>query len=302
MKPTKRVRWLTLLLTLPLLVLGLASGGVSATTASGSTAPSLPNLQGTTSPARHIALPPSMKEPYPGGIPVYRTSNWSGYVAYPQPHSGTSFTSVSAQYEVPSVNCSVIPREQDGFAYHWVGLDGWSNSSVEQVGVADFCIKGKPLYQAWYEMYPGPITIVLKLNAGDSIYASVSAGPSDKWTLHVLDETTGQSFTTRQPCYYSGACKDSSAEVITETYNDGPPWVGSPNFGHVLFGPAQITDSDGVRGGFKNSSWQVGKCVNDVQSTPVELISNLPSILYSAPSGSAFFVTFETAIVADENH
>ena len=38
----------------------------------------------------------------------------------------------------------------------WVGLDGYSSTSVEQLGTDSDCVSGKPSYYAWYEMYPNP--------------------------------------------------------------------------------------------------------------------------------------------------
>lgn len=38
----------------------------------------------------------------------------------------------------------------------WVGLDGSSSTSVEQLGRDSDCDSGTPSYYAWYEMYPNP--------------------------------------------------------------------------------------------------------------------------------------------------
>ena len=55
------------------------------------------------------------------------SSNWSGYAAT----GGTgAFTSVSSSWAEPTGKCS----SGDQYSSFWVGLDGYSSSSVEQVG------------------------------------------------------------------------------------------------------------------------------------------------------------------------
>ena len=44
----------------------------------------------------------------------------------------------------------------DQYAAFWVGLDGYTSSSVEQTGSEVDCVGRTAEYYAWYEMYPGP--------------------------------------------------------------------------------------------------------------------------------------------------
>src|ERR1039457_5658092 len=76
------------------------------------------------------------------GIKIVYNGNWSGYVA-----TGTKFKYVVGSYSVPSVNCSVTPSS---FSYHWVGLDGASDGTVEQDGIGSFCNGSTPITS------PGP--------------------------------------------------------------------------------------------------------------------------------------------------
>ena len=62
----------------------------------------------------------------------------------------------------------------DGFAYHWVGLDGWNSGTVEQDGVAGFCEGGTASYDAWWEMFPNGINLVFSVSPGDAITSSVT--------------------------------------------------------------------------------------------------------------------------------
>jgi hypothetical protein len=86
----------------------------------------------------------------PNGITVKYSANWSGYAALPKTSRDT-FTSIVGEYNVPSVVCSATP---DTFSYHWIGLDGWADQTVEQDGIAADCNGAKAQYAAWFEMYP----------------------------------------------------------------------------------------------------------------------------------------------------
>ena len=83
-----------------------------------------------------------------GGISHQAEStNWSGYAA-----TAGTYTSVSASWTQPTGTCS----RGDQYAAFWVGLDGYSSSTVEQTGSEVDCVGRTAEYYAWYEMYPGP--------------------------------------------------------------------------------------------------------------------------------------------------
>ena len=53
-----------------------------------------------------------------------------------------------------------------------MGLDGDGTNTVEQIGTDADCSSGKPVYYAWYEMYPKfPVNLSLTINPGDTISA-----------------------------------------------------------------------------------------------------------------------------------
>jgi Peptidase A4 family len=223
--------------------------GALAASAPASTKPTLPSLKGTNLPAVH---PKEVAARGPFGIPVYKSGNWSGYVALPKSGSSTTFTYVYAQYTVPSVNCTPS-GSGDAFAYHWIGLDGWTSQTVEQDGVADFCESGVPSYYSWYENYPQGITLDFAVNPGDAIQSSVTySGSTHKYTLKLTDETTGQSFSTAQSCGGT-TCSNSSAEVITEGYPSSP-WLGTADFGQEFYNSAVATGGS-TTGSLIDSAW-----------------------------------------------
>src|ERR671935_3262765 len=129
----------------------------------------------------------------PIGRGTARSLNWSGYAAY---QAGTTFTDVKGSWTQPAASCR---GGQKQYASFWVGLDGYNSSSVEQIGTDSDCSgPNRPVYYAWYELYPAPpVNLSLAVHPGDVISAEVSASGST-FTLSLLDQTTGASFSTTQ--------------------------------------------------------------------------------------------------------
>ena len=79
--------------------------------------------------------------------PIATTStNWSGYAVS---GAADSVSKVAGTWTVPTVSTST-----NGYSAVWVGIDGYSSSSVEQIGTGKEVYGGKASYYAWYEMYP----------------------------------------------------------------------------------------------------------------------------------------------------
>lgn len=133
------------------------------------------------------------------------SSNWSGYAA-----TGQKFSDVKGSWVQPSVTC---PSRGAQYASFWVGLDGYSSDTVEQIGTDSDCRgRNRPSYYAWYEMYPsGSVEVPLSVAPGDSLSAEVAASGS-AYTLTITDSRSGTYMTTQA---LSGAA-DSSAEWIAE--------------------------------------------------------------------------------------
>ena len=74
----------------------------------------------------------------------------------------------------------------DQYAAFWVGLDGYSSSSVEQTGSEVDCVGRTAEYYAWYEMYPGPSENYSNtVRAGDHFNASVTYEGSNEFSLYI---------------------------------------------------------------------------------------------------------------------
>ncbi len=134
------------------------------------------------------------------------STNWSGYAVL-----GSSFTSAKASWIVPAAVCTGVSGDQ--YAAFWVGLDGYSSSTVEQTGTLSDCVGTEPSYYAWYEFYPNPMYEVnVPITPGNVISASVVYSGSE-FTVTITNESTGKSYS--KTSRVSGA-KRSSAEWIVE--------------------------------------------------------------------------------------
>jgi hypothetical protein len=145
----------------------------------------------------------------------------AGYIA-----SSNTYTSVSASWPQQKVTCPT-PTAQASF---WVGLDGITSSTIEQIGTQAVCTGGVPAYSAWYQVSPGPPVVIARpLRPGDQVSASVVYTAPSKFTLTITDLTQGWTFTTTQ--ILAGAAR-SSAEILVQ----GPATANSlADFGTVDF-------------------------------------------------------------------
>jgi hypothetical protein len=165
-----------------------------------------------------------------GGHATAESTNWSGYAV-----TGASgaYTSVSASWTEPTAKCSGNRRRTDQYSSFWVGLDGYSSSSVEQTGTDADCVGTSPSYYGWYEMYPAyPVNFSNTVKPGDSMSASVTFTGTETYTLVLKDSTQGwtQTITKNQ----SGLAR-SSAEVITEAPSSNSGVLPLADFGAVSY-------------------------------------------------------------------
>jgi hypothetical protein len=164
-----------------------------------------------------------------GSLTATQSANWSGYA---DSESGSKTVShVSGSWVLPSVTCPTRPyQNSDAFLANWVGVDGYTDSTVEQLGTAAQCFEGVTYYYVWYEMYPANTveegtTACINDNTdcpqpGDRITASVSVAPAgsgeNNYTLTLTDSTRpDESFSTTAQCA-TATCADSSGEWIVE--------------------------------------------------------------------------------------
>jgi len=157
------------------------------------------------------------------GLNQVSSTNWSGYAD--DNSKGNTYSTVTGKWSEPSVTCT----STTSLAAFWVGIDGYSSSSVEQDGTLAECYLGTAYYFSWWEMYPTNAVQVVgqSVAPGDKISASVVKSGSN-YALKVTDSThTANSFSTTQSC---SGCADSSAEWIAEAPSGSAGVYPLPNF------------------------------------------------------------------------
>ncbi|MGC9260506.1 MAG: G1 family glutamic endopeptidase [Phycisphaerae bacterium] len=215
-------------------------------------------------------------------IATTTSSNWAGY-ADVATSASESFSSVSGQWTVPTVTGSSFGS--GSYSAFWVGLDGYSSSTVEQIGIGADVIGGRAEYYAWYEMYPSDAyEIPLNITAGNAITASVSYVGNNKYDLLIDDLSTHRSYSTVQ---VSAAGQRSSAEWIAEAPSSSSGVLPLANFGTVTFSNAAAT-MDGSAGSISSFS---AVAINLVSSSRLKATT---SALNSA--GTSFSVSTSSPV------
>jgi hypothetical protein len=214
------------------------------------------------------------------------STNWSGYAV----EDASPFTKVLGSWVQPAATCNELVGST--YAAFWAGIDGYTSSSVEQLGTDSDCTgRNDPSYYAWWEMYPADSvdipTSTYPVKPGDTLTASVSVSGT-AFTL-TLKSSEGWTFSTTQ----SGSYAQSSAELIAE----------APDICSAVCTNAKLTDFGTVN--FSNVDAAVGGAAADPFSAftagggPQEITMTTetgttraqPSALSS--SGSAFSDTWK---------
>jgi len=276
-------------LTIPLAAFGLLIGAGAGTAASASTTPgaSSPAPAGATALAlsaiKSLTVGQHATDQRTGstrsgisGLTQVQSTNWSGYA-----DTGSGFSTVTGSWTEPSGKCSGV---SEALAAFWVGIDGYSSSSVEQDGTILECYLGGAYQFSWWEMYPtNDIQVVGEsVAAGDHISASV-VRTGTSYRLAVTDSThTANSFSTTQTC---SSCANTSAEWIAEAPSGSSGVEPLANFGTWTESGATVV---------AGSTHGVISSFTDDEITMIDssgLVKAQPGSLNS--SGNGFSVTFE---------
>jgi hypothetical protein len=166
------------------------------------------------------------------------STNWSGYATL-----GTMFTSASGSWTQPPAECGSISPKRYSIAAFWVGLDGYESNTVEQTGTESDCSGPKPVYRAWYELYPERSFLLEgRVEAGDELRAEVTQD-----TLKLEDAT--QKWTAEEH-FLPGKLEFSSAEWIAEAAKDR-----LTPFGSVQFHDAAASTTAVANGPINDEAW-----------------------------------------------
>jgi peptidase A4-like protein len=204
------------------------------------------------------------------------STNWSGYDV-----TGTGATHVVGTWTAQAVTCA--PGESS-WSSPWVGIDGDTSNTVEQIGTDSDCNRGAPYYYAWYEMYPKSLVrIAMTVTPGHSYTGEVTYTGASTYVLKLTDRTAGTSFQTTQA---SKKPNRASVEWILE----GPTGSGLSDFGTIPFSSASGT--------INGQAGAIGALTGYQQITMVA--SQNSSVVRAQPSGlsaggSAFSVTWQSS-------
>jgi hypothetical protein len=158
--------------------------------------------------------------------------DWGGYVAFS--HYGNPepiITGVSGLWMVPNITVT----SDNSFSAVWIGIGGYSDTTLIQAGTEHDSISGREAYSAWYELLPEESVNIktVQIHPGDKIDASITLinSATNAWSIYIYDTTTGQKF-NKSFTYNSSRL---SAEWIVErpTTNNGLSPLA--NFGSVTF-------------------------------------------------------------------
>jgi Peptidase A4 family len=211
------------------------------------------------------------------GLSQVQSTNWGGYA-----DTGSGFTTVTAKWDEPSATCG----SGTSLAAFWVGIDGYSSSSVEQDGTLIECSGGTPSYFTWWEMYPTNDVQVVgdTLKPGDLVTASVVRTGSS-YKLSVTDPShPASSFSTTQTC---SDCANSSAEWIAEAPSGSSGIEPLSHFSvfNVVQASVKNASKSGVISSFTDDEITMVDSSGNVKAQPGPLSAN----------GEHFSVTWERA-------
>lgn len=205
--------------------------------------------------------------PPPSTTPTITSPNWSGYGV-----GGGPYTAVSGTFTVPSLY-NTDPAGTD--MSEWVGIDGFSDSSLIQAGIQEYPDPSDTdlfYIVPWWEILPANQTNItgMTIAPGNSITVDIGQLSGTTWAITLEDDSTEQSFTTDRT--YSADL--SSAEWIVEAPDENESPTQLADYSATGFSGMGIT-------GTETSLNEIVMVQSGVQvSTPSALVSGAFNIAY----------------------
>ncbi|MCI4323075.1 MAG: G1 family endopeptidase [Thermoplasmata archaeon] len=193
------------------------------------------NTAGTPTSGPHVQLS-SIGPVASNAFAHVNSTNWAGYAVVPAAGAG-SIQEVTAEWYIPTANCSQPKADGAALSSQWVGIDGFNTGTVEQTGTAAYCSANgaTPVYYLWWEFDPyNAAQYVYTANAGDLVQAYVLYNPTicvsgscGVYTLDLSDISSGNTISVVGGgwiCNAAAVCEggsDASAECISEVSAGG---------------------------------------------------------------------------------
>jgi hypothetical protein len=225
-------------------------------------------------------------------VTVSYNTIWAGYAV-----TGLDFTQVQGSWIVNAVDCTRTPNSDSS---EWVGIDGWSSNTVEQIGTDADCNGKSPFYYVWYEFYPLNTVVIsdVSIAAGDKFSASVVYEGNNEYLVSITNDTTGQSFSKEvefKGALGSGQPPRNSAEWIEEMDGNELSDFGVDSFGEFYTEVSGGTDSavsSAVSGPIKDFGSAVQESITTKNGAKGSKDTAVPSAL--ASDGASFKVTWKS--------
>ncbi|MDP1880977.1 MAG: G1 family glutamic endopeptidase [Parachlamydiaceae bacterium] len=218
-------------------------------------------------------------------INIGTSTNWCGYVSATNIFNPTpkSVTAVIGTWVVPKLKPTLV----NSYTAIWVGIDGFNNNTVEQIGTEHDWINGQQVHSAWFEMYPEPSYNIIgfPVNVNDIIQGQVLYLGKTQFQLNLVNHTRKIYTTIPHNRTKSAVAIRSSAEWIVEApFNNGI--LPLSNFERIVFVNCAVTINQ-ITGAILRKGWEIDALA---MNTTEGIIKALPSPL--TPNKQAFVVTW----------
>jgi hypothetical protein len=209
------------------------------------------------------------------------SADWAGYIVTPDlENPQEQVTGINASWTVPRIGVF----SSDAYSSAWIGIGGYSEKTLIQVGTEHDSVNGQEYYYAWYEMLPDVAVRItsMSVSPGDLITAYVTLVKSDTnmWAIRINDVTKGKGF-YRTFIYNSSRL---SAEWIVERPHVNDKVALLANFGTMTFKDPYATVGNKV-GKISSFSYSQVIMTND-------LSVQLASVSHLNADGASFNVTY----------
>lgn len=156
-----------------------------------------------------------------------------------------TFSEVEGTWTVPKVTGN---GGKPAYSSAWVGIDGYTDGTVEQIGTEQDWSGKKQQNYAWFEMYPGGAYMIqgFPVNPGDSISARVAYQASGVFQLTIINNTRNVSVLVPTSYTTTTTAAQSSAEWIMEAPSSVGGILPLANFGTVKFSDCYAIGSSGA--------------------------------------------------------
>jgi hypothetical protein len=213
------------------------------------------------------------------------STNWSGYIAastLTAPPAG-SVSDVKGTWVVPT---ATGVGSTAAYSAAWVGLDGYSDSTVEQIGTDSDWTRRGASYYAWIEIYPQGAYLIngFPVIPGDTISAEVNYAGNNEFALILTNVTRRLRFSMNMR---APAAKRESAEWIMEAPSSNKGVLPLTDFHAINFLGCTATIF-GQSGPINDLRWQ-----NDLFNIETAAGVKKDQVSVLSANGENFSVTWE---------